>query len=159
MSVARSSGVGRREVASPALELDETWLYLKQAYQELRRRRTVLLRELDLSWSEYIELQICAGTPASPSEIADAAGVTSAGATDIIDRLEGRRWVRRQTHPKDRRSVLVGLTRAGERGFRESQTLQRATARQISGALSASERESLGVGLRALLRAIQSSAE
>ena len=154
MSLPRSPPLGRKGATPSSSELDETWHYLREAYQELRRRRIELLRQLDLSWSEYVALQLCARAPAKPSEIADSVGVTSAGATDIIDRLEQRRLVRRLSHPKDRRAVLVELTRSGERLYAATQSLQHRVAQDLSEALTDRERESLITGLLAILRAL-----
>ena len=154
MAVARSQIPGRRG-PSISTELDETWVYLREAYHELRRRRIALLREFGLSWSEYHALQVCAHAPTRPSEIAETGGLTSAGATDVIDRLEERRLVRRTSHPKDRRAVLVELTRAGARLYEETQSAQRREARRLSGALSHPERASLVTGLLAVLRALE----
>ena len=95
--------------------LDEPWASLRDAYLALRGRRSELLRGFDLSLSEYVSLRLCVQAPAMASAIADKVGVTSAGATDIIDRLEERGLARRLSHPKDRRAVLVTLTPAGRR--------------------------------------------
>lgn len=130
------------------------WGYLRAAYHELRRRRVRFLRQLGLSWSEYLALQVCAHAPAMPSGIAETVGLTSAGATDVIDRLEQRRLVRRVPHPKDRRAVLVELTRSGERLYQKTQTAQKKVARTLSGALTRQEREALSTGLLAVLRAL-----
>lgn len=155
MSVARSSEWGRKGAPPSHAELDETWRYLREAYHALRRHRIELLRQVDLSWSEYVAMQLCVRAPAQPSEIAEAVGVTSAGATDIIDRLEARRLVRRLSHPKDRRAILVELTRAGERLYAETLSSQQKMAQEVSGALTERERESLVTGLTAILRAIE----
>ena len=155
MSVARSPTLERKGVLRSSSELDETWHYLREAYQELRRRRIELLRGLGLSWSEYAALQLCARAPAMPSDIADSVGVTSAGATDIIDRLEERRLVRRLSHPKDRRAVLVELTRSGERLYAETQSVLHRVAQELSKALTDRERDSLVTGLLAILRALR----
>ena len=98
MSVVRSQVPGRRG-PSTLSDPDEAWACLREAYHELRRRRIALLREFGLSWSEYLSLQVCAHAPARPSEIAGAGGLTAAGATDVIDRLEERRLERRISHP------------------------------------------------------------
>ncbi len=113
------------------------------------------LRELGLSWSEYQVLQASARVPARPSEIAESVGLTPAGVTDVLDRLEQRHLVRRASHPKDRRAVLIEMTRAGERLYGETQSAQQVEARELGGALTPEERESLLTGLVALLRIVR----
>ena len=135
---------------------DELWGRLREAYLALRRERIELLAHLDLSLSEFVSLQLCARSPAKPTEIAEAAGVTPAGATDIIDRLERHRLVKRLSHPRDRRAVLVTLTPPGQQIFQEARALQRATALALGEALTRAERQTLIAGLDALLRALRS---
>lgn len=55
----------------------------------------------------------------TPSKLALQAGVTRATVTGVLDGLEKRGWVERQTHPEDRRSVLVVLTDSGMSFMRE----------------------------------------
>lgn len=45
--------------------------------------------------------------PQSPSELARRLGVSTAAATQIVDRLTGMGHVDRQAHPEDRRRVVV----------------------------------------------------
>ena len=47
------------------------------------------------------------------AELSAAVGARSSTLTGILDRLERRELVRRQAHPKDRRSYQVVLTAAG----------------------------------------------
>ena len=154
MASPRSEVSVRRAALAAPSDRDETWRDLVEAYHKLRRNRSGLLAELDLSWSEYVALQLCALAPSRASDIAEAAGITSAGATDVIDRLEARRLVRRESHPKDRRALLVELTRAGERLYTEAQSMLQKTARTFAGELTERERDALVTGLRALIRAL-----
>lgn len=55
------------------------------------------------------------GGPHSPAELADAAGVTRATMTGLIDTLERDGLVRREPDPNDRRMMWVQLTPKGER--------------------------------------------
>ncbi len=52
--------------------------------------------------------------PRTPAELADAAGVTRATMTGLIDTLERDGLVRREPDPKDRRMMSVYLTPEGE---------------------------------------------
>lgn len=62
----------------------------------------------------------CACGPRTPAELADAAGVTRATMTGLIDTLERDGYVKREPDPNDRRMMSVRLTPAAEeflRGF------------------------------------------
>lgn len=91
------------------------------------------------------------------SAVADAAGLTSAGATDVVDRLEARRLARRLPDAKDRRAVLVALTPSGKRLYREAQSTQQSIFRELSRTLSPSERDALVTGVSALARSLSAS--
>src|SRR5580658_18967 len=45
--------------------------------------------------------------PASASRLAELSGFTTGAITGIVDRLERSEYVRREPHPKDRRSVII----------------------------------------------------
>jgi MarR family transcriptional regulator, 2-MHQ and catechol-resistance regulon repressor len=47
------------------------------------------------------------------SEIAEATLITKGGITGILDRLEARGWVQRETSRDDRRSIVIQLTQKG----------------------------------------------
>lgn len=48
--------------------------------------------------------------PQTPSQLAARAGITTASATELLDRLTQVGLVQRAPHPNDRRKVLVSLT-------------------------------------------------
>lgn len=111
-----------------------------------------MLAQLDLSFSDYEALNLCAQAPARANELARAIGLTPAGATDVIDRLEHRHLVRRISHPSDRRVVLVRLTPAGARLHREAKATVRTILRSLDAVMTPAERRALVVGLTALIR-------
>ena len=55
------------------------------------------------------------GGPRTPAELADAAGVTRATMTGLIDTLERDGFVKREPDPDDRRMMSVLLTAKGDR--------------------------------------------
>jgi DNA-binding MarR family transcriptional regulator len=61
----------------------------------------------------------CGGGPRTPAELAEAAGVTRATMTGLIDTLERDGLVKRQPDPDDRRMMSVRLTAKAERFLRE----------------------------------------
>jgi DNA-binding MarR family transcriptional regulator len=56
----------------------------------------------------------CSSGPRTPAELADAAGVTRATMTGLIDTLERDGLVRREPDPTDRRMMSVRLTEKAE---------------------------------------------
>ncbi len=60
----------------------------------------------------------CPG-PRTPAELADAAGVTRATMTGLVDTLERDGFVKREPDPDDRRMMSVRLTAKGERFLHE----------------------------------------
>ena len=56
----------------------------------------------------------CTPGPRTPAELADAAGVTRATMTGLIDTLERDGFVKREPDPDDRRMMSVRLTSRGE---------------------------------------------
>ncbi len=62
-----------------------------------------------------------AGTPGprTPAELADAAGVTRATMTGLVDTLERDGYVTREPDPVDRRMMSVRLTAKGDKFLRE----------------------------------------
>jgi len=57
----------------------------------------------------------CVSGPRTPAELAEAAGVTRATMTGLIDTLERDGYVKREPDPEDRRMMSVLLTAKGER--------------------------------------------
>lgn len=57
----------------------------------------------------------CDAGPRTPAELADAAGVTRATMTGLIDTLERDGLVKREPDPNDRRMMSVVLTTKGEK--------------------------------------------
>jgi DNA-binding MarR family transcriptional regulator len=57
----------------------------------------------------------CVAGPRTPAELADAAGVTRATMTGLIDTLERDGLVKREPDPNDRRMMSVVLTAKGEK--------------------------------------------
>lgn len=76
------------------------------------RYRTQLARDLlGIGPTEMIALGIVqVEGRQTPGELARKVGMTSASATELLDRLERARLVKREAHPTDRRKILVGLT-------------------------------------------------
>lgn len=72
-----------------------------------------VLKEHGVTRGELAVLEAVARDDLAPSELAERAGVTRAGMTKRLDRLERAGLLERTPTPGDRRSVLVRATAAG----------------------------------------------
>lgn len=81
--------------------------------------------------------------PRTPAELADAAGVTRATMTGLIDTLERDGYVVREPDTSDRRMLLVRLTRKGENFLARFLPAHFRGVSEVMGALSDSERKTL----------------
>lgn len=82
--------------------------------QLIRRFLEAGLESKDLTFNQYNLLQlIVMRSQIRPSEAAEALGCNRPTATVIVNNLEKKGWVHRQTDPENRRQVLVRLTEAG----------------------------------------------
>jgi DNA-binding MarR family transcriptional regulator len=84
--------------------------------------------------------------PLSPRVIAEALIVTSSTVTGLLDSLEKRGFIRRSSHPSDRRMLLIEITDAGSALMRDlGEPLVRSEMEWLS-CLTAREQERL-IGL------------
>jgi len=72
--------------------------------------RPTVARRADVTETELVALEHLIRSPMGPGEVARLLGVTSAAATGIVDRLEGRGHVERRAHPTDRRRTELVIT-------------------------------------------------
>jgi DNA-binding MarR family transcriptional regulator len=85
----------------------------------------------------------CGGAPRTPAELADAAGVTRATMTGLIDTLERDGLVRREPDPDDRRMMSVRLTAKAEVFLKEMLPGHFETMARLMAPLSESDRKTL----------------
>jgi DNA-binding MarR family transcriptional regulator len=79
------------------------------------RQRSALGRLLGLGEGEVLAIQhLARAGRMTPSRLGTALGLSSGGATALVQRLERGGAVAREPHPHDRRSVLLRLTPAFE---------------------------------------------
>lgn len=135
--------------------LEPPWRTLREANFLLRERLAREVAELGLSFSDFAVLDLCSRQPARASEVGRAIGVTAAGATDVIDRLESRRLVRRVPDASDRRAVRIEITAVGERTLERSNSAKERTVQYLNAAMTPEERAALTEGLEALRRALR----
>src|SRR5690242_1870181 len=88
------------------------------------------------------------------TELAEREGITQPGVTQIVNRLEGRGWVERQTDPADGRAVLVALTRPGGEALEGVRAEYRALLHEEMASLDDEEVETLAAAVDVLDRLI-----
>ena len=147
----------------PALDpwLVEFLLVIAMLTGRINRETDRLLHDLNVSRTAMIILAALrrSGDPErlSPSELSQAAMLSSAGMTAQLDQLEERGLVRRSPHPEDRRALYVTLTRPGQKLVDKAiETYNAGHKRMLSG-LASSERQALDILLRKLLIALEAS--
>jgi len=103
-------------VAGRATSLDEIAEALPQRAATLSR---VFLRRasVQISRTEMGVLWALARRPWRITDLAAREGVTQPGITRLVNRLEERGWVTRETDPADGRAVLATLTADGRATF------------------------------------------
>ncbi|WP_147301353.1 MarR family winged helix-turn-helix transcriptional regulator [Calidifontibacter indicus] len=88
-------------------------------HQASDRRLKVVLQDDPMSHDEYMTLHVLVGGQtkgrprSTPAQLADLAGVSRAGMTGRLDKLERSGLVTRTPDSDDRRSVIVEITPAG----------------------------------------------
>ena len=140
---------------SPTVEKDEFWEALHAVYSMVTEHLGEELAPFGLAVVEYRALRICLGGPARATDLTRRLGLTPSGGTELIDRLERRRLVRRTENPADRRSVLVALTPGGLRRVSVARAARRAELRRLARAMPAERQVRLKSELESLLAAAQ----
>jgi DNA-binding MarR family transcriptional regulator len=87
----------------------------------------------------------------SVAHIGDRLGVTSAAASQMLDRLVQQGLIARSEDPNDRRAKQVTLTEEGRRFVEEAMGAWQRWFRSVAEEMSAKERETVVAGLRVLL--------
>lgn len=85
----------------------------------------------------------CLTFPRNPAELAEAAGVTRATMTGLVDTLERDGYVQREPDPDDRRMMSVRLTAKAETFLRDYLPTHFQTTGAIMAALTEGERKTL----------------
>ncbi|MFZ0273192.1 MAG: MarR family transcriptional regulator [Acidobacteriaceae bacterium] len=83
--------------------------------------------------------------PMTPGALAQCSGLSSGGVTVVLDRLETAGYVRRSSHPSDRRSLLVGIIPAHHKKVMANYDL---VQKQFEGVLAGFSDEELETILR-----------
>jgi DNA-binding MarR family transcriptional regulator len=93
----------------------EAWSLMHWMMVTNKQRLFGLAQEFELAPQQMIALRMLGPGPRKMSDLADALFCDSSNVTGIVDRLEDRGLVRRESSKKDRRVKLLILTAEGER--------------------------------------------
>ena len=123
--------------------------------RRFKRSLNAVIAEHGLTYEEWDVLGALrqAGPPfrRSAGDLAKRTELSSGAMTNRLDRLEKAALVKRLPDPDDRRGVLVELTKAGEKKWRESAGVEAAFEALIGAALTKREKEQLNALLRRLM--------
>jgi DNA-binding MarR family transcriptional regulator len=131
-----------------------TFTAILRSYQLLSDQVEEVVRKYDLTFARYEILAWLATDPESSvtlSWISNTLRIPPATVTNIIDRLERDKLIRRATHPDDARTTLAVITAKGRKVANDATEALNSTVYEQIG-LSASKRNRL-VDLLAELRA------
>lgn len=81
---------------------------------------------------------------ATPSELAEEAGVGRGAMTQLLDALEHAKWVERGVDPNDGRRFTIKLTRKGRETLDRFLPGHYTRIQELTGSLSVTERKQLG---------------
>ncbi len=107
-----------------------------------------IIPEIDVSYQQLNVLYYVRAEDASMADIARVLGVAPTVITGLVDRLESRGLIRRESHSTDRRRIQLVLT---EKGHEISQRVEREIAARIEkqiGLLPPARQEHLREGLK-----------
>ncbi len=127
------------------------WLILMKAYRALAQvdARNIASSGLGISDFAVLEILLHKG-PLPVNTIGRNVMLTSGSITTAVDRLENKRFVRRQACPKDRRVTYVTLTATGRTLIRRIFDTHASSLETLFEPLSSAERSALATLLKKL---------
>jgi len=123
-----------------------------------KQRWTATLAQTGVSPNQFLVLMALAETgPVCQQFLAGVIGIDPRNIVPILDSLEARGLVSRETDPADRRRRVIELTPAGRRIVAELSALGEQTERELLASVPPADRESLRRILRSVLDAARQS--
>ncbi len=124
-----------------------------------RRDAAAFLDENDFTLEDFGTLHALMVQPhpteATPTQLAEAVGVTKASMTGRLDRLERAALITRETDSSNRRRVLVRPTRAGRSAWDRYVHAGMQREQEVLGALTSKEVVQLNTLLRKVVRSLE----
>jgi len=94
----------------------------RELHPKFSRMYSLMLNRIGLSLPQYTLLyQLMLSGTVSMSEISNHLGITKPAVTNLVDRLEEKKFLKRVPHPKDRRVILLEILPKGEKVIAEIQ--------------------------------------
>jgi DNA-binding MarR family transcriptional regulator len=110
--------------------------------------------EIELTRSQVLVLYYIEQHPGCyMGEVAKVLDVSVSAITQVVDRLEQKRYVIRGTDPSDRRIYTLNLTSGGQAQVSELRVLQIEGLEEVLGKMAPRDRQHLIKGLEALVKA------
>ncbi|MDO4641654.1 MAG: MarR family transcriptional regulator [Neisseria sp.] len=97
---------------------------LRITSDRLSSRQNELLKEYGINenlWFAILSVYISPNHEILPSRLSDLMDLTRTSATRLSDEMVGRGWIERSMNEKDRRQIVLKLTKAGEDFIKEVQ--------------------------------------
>jgi MarR family transcriptional regulator, 2-MHQ and catechol-resistance regulon repressor len=127
------------------------WLILMKCYHALREVDARSISDTGLGLTDFAVLEMLLHKgPLPVNTIGRKIMLTSGSITTAIDRLEKKRFVRRQACPNDRRVTFVQLTPAGRKLIEKIFKVHAAHLEKAFEPLSEQERAALGAHLKTI---------
>jgi DNA-binding MarR family transcriptional regulator len=122
----------------------QTWVQLVRTMARMERRLEQALEAHGLSVPQFDILATLGFEQGiTQQELAERLLVTKGNICGMIDRMEANGWVERRPDPEDRRVNRLFLTRQGQTRLAQAMPSQQALAKQILGALTPAELQTL----------------
>lgn len=141
----------REQRASPGLEAHLGY-WLRRVSNHISAAFARSLQEQHVSVAEWVVLSEVADRPeVRPAELADRLGLTRGAVSKVLDKLERKKWITRQTMADDNRVQLLSLTRQGQRVRPQLAEIADRNDERFFGCLDTKEQETLRRLLRKLI--------
>jgi DNA-binding MarR family transcriptional regulator len=98
------------ELVSGAADVEPGLRALLRAFGRLE---AACRSDLEIGSNELLVLGLVSEGMHAPSELSRAIGMTTAGMTNLLDRMQEDGFIRRERHERDGRRVIVTLTKRG----------------------------------------------
>jgi len=150
-TVVPTRAVGQDPATNIIADFQATMTQLKCASSEKLVRLGVSMAQM------HIMFTLRRSGEMTMSRLADVLNVSLSNATGLIDRLEERGYIERDSVATDRRIVLVRVTTAGELMLEEVDALSDALLRSVLDRLPASQLKGVAHAISALREAVDST--
>jgi DNA-binding MarR family transcriptional regulator len=133
---------------------------LVQCYQAFERYSAAHIQTLDLTPSQFDVIATLGNTKGMTfRELGERTLITKGTMTGVVDRLEIKGIVSRESCPEDGRSRIVRLTRQGEKIFDQAFPAHISHLREAFGQVCEKVLFALGQGLTTLRKALSAAAD